>query len=200
MSLKDFFITKSLKIVKDRYPNYDDENLEVIEYGLTALYMFISKTIVVFTLAYFLGIIRELIILLIIYSSIKSFSFGIHAEKSSTCLLISTFTFLVVTYICIYFELPLWFDIIIGVICIIYMFIHSPADTEKKPIINPKRRVIYKILSTLVSIILVLIAVVSKNSFISNCCILSLLLQCLSISPVVYRIAGKRYNNYMYYK
>lgn len=198
--MKNFLVNKSLKIVKNRYPDYNDEKMEIIEYGLIALYMFISKTVVVFTIAYFLGILRELIILLVIYSSIKSFSFGIHADKSSTCLLISTFTFLVTTYICIYFKLSLWFYIIIGFLCIVYILIYSPADTEKKPIVSHNRRLVYKVLSTLISVILVYIAVVSENSYISNCCIFSLILQCISISPIIYRISGKRYNNYLYYK
>ena len=41
--MRELFITNSLNSIKNKNPNYDKEKLEVIEYGLTGLYILITK-------------------------------------------------------------------------------------------------------------------------------------------------------------
>ena len=55
---RDYIVGGSLNLIKKDNPDYSDEKLEILEYGLTGLYIFISKSIVIFTIAYFLGILR----------------------------------------------------------------------------------------------------------------------------------------------
>ena len=89
--------------------------------------------------------------------------------------------------------------VIFGIMSIIYVCLHSPADTEKRPIISPKRRFVYKSLSTLIAIIMVICSIVLDNKFISNSFIVGLLIQCFMISPFAYRITGQKYDNYKDY-
>ena len=89
--------------------------------------------------------------------------------------------------------------IIIGSILTITISIFSPADTKKRPIINKKRRKIYKILSTIISIIYVLLSVKIENNYIENCLIFSIILQNILISPITYKIFKLPYNNYKEY-
>ena len=197
--MRDYIVGSSLNLIKRDNPDYSDEKLEILEYGLTGLYIFISKSIIIFTIAYFLGILKELIIFMLIYNLIRSVSFGMHATSSTACLIASAVSFLSATYLCKYFNIPIGFKVIFGIISIIYVYLHSPADTEKRPIINPKRRLIYKLLSTLIAFIMVTCSIIVDDVFISNSFIVGLLIQCFMISPFAYRITGQKYDNYKDY-
>lgn len=198
--MRDYLVGNSLNIIKKQNPDYSNEKIEILEYGLTGLYIFISKSIVIFSIAYFLGILKELIIFMIIYNLIRTVSFGMHATSSMACLIGSAISFLLATYLCKFFALPIGFKIVFGIIAIIYVYLHSPADTEKRPIISPKRRLIYKVLSTLISIIMVICSILIDNMFISNSFIIALLIQCFMISPFAYKITGQKYDNYKEYQ
>ena len=77
--MKELVINNSLNLVKRQYPDYDDEKIAVIRYGLEGIYLTVSKTIIIFLIAYFLGILKELIIFTLIYNAIRMPSFGAHA-------------------------------------------------------------------------------------------------------------------------
>lgn len=198
--MRDAIISKSLKIIKKDNPDFSDEKMEILEYGLTGLYMFVSKSIIIFSVAYFLGILKELIIFMLLYNSIRLVSFGMHASSSVVCLIASSLTFLSATYISKIIILPLWIKVILGILSILYIFKYSPADTEKRPIVSPKRRKIYKLLSTVIAIVMVICSVIINDSFIANGLILSLIIQSVMISPITYKLAGQQYDNYKYYQ
>ena len=197
--MRDLVINNSLNLIIKNNPDYDEEKIEILKYGLTGLYIFVSKSIIIFTIAYFLGILKELIIFMIIYNFIRSVSFGVHATSSSGCLIASAISFLSATYICNNTILPIWFKLVFGIIGILFILKYSPADTEKRPIVSPKRRLIYKTLSTIIAVIMVICSFTINNVFISNSCIIALLIQCVMISPFIYRITHQRYDNYKYY-
>ena len=198
--MREYIVGNSLNLIKKEHPNYSDEKIEILEYGLNGLYIFISKSIIIFTIAYFLGILKELIIFMLIYNLIRSVSFGMHATSSTICLVASAFSFLSATYLCKSFEISIGFKIIFGFLSIIYVYLHSPADTEKRPIINPKRRFIYKTLSTIVACAMVICSLLINIDFIANSCIIALLIQCVMISPTSYKLTGQKYDNYKYYQ
>lgn len=198
--MRELFITKSLNSIKNKNPNYDKEKLEVIEYGLTGLYILITKSIIIFTIAYFLGIFKELLIFMIIYNLIRTVSFGIHATSSTKCLISSSLAFLGTTYLCKYISIPINIKVIISLFEIFYIYKYSPADTEKRPIVNPKRRLIYKLLSTTIAIGMIISSILIKDTFISNSFITAPLIQCIMISPITYKLTNQKYDNYKYYQ
>lgn len=198
--MREYLINNSLNLIKKNNPDYSEEKMEILEYGLTGLYILISKTIIIFAIAYFLGILKELIIFMLIYNAIRSVSFGIHATSSTVCLIASALTFLSATYISKTVILPIWFKIVFGIMGILLVLKYSPADTEKKPIVSSKRRRIYKILSTIVSVIMVACSLIINKTFIANSCILALLIQCVMISPIAYKLTNQKYDNYKNYQ
>ena len=117
--MKEFVVNNSLAIIKKSHPEFSSEKMEILEYGLTGFYIFISKTIIIFLVAYFLGILKELIIFMLIYNAIRSFSFGMHASSSMVCLIASSITFITSTYICKLIILPIWFKVLFGIITIL---------------------------------------------------------------------------------
>ena len=197
--MKDLIITGSLNLIRSNKPEYNEEKIEQIEYGLAGLYLAISKTIVIFIIAALLGILKELIIFTLIYNIIRMPSFGMHASNSTWCLIASTTMFISFSYLSTLINIPINIKLILGIIGIIIVFKNSPADTEKRPIINPKRRLIYKLISSLISVTFVILSLVVQNNFWSNCFLLSLLLQSIMIMPTTYKIFNQPYDNYKTY-
>lgn len=193
--MRKYIIGKCMDIIK-KEKNYDNEKLAEIEYGLVSVYLTCSKIFVIAILSIIIGIFKEMVIFLLIYNIIRMPSFGIHATKSWICLLVSTIGFVGIPYLCLNINIPYGIKLIIGLIGIILMLKNSPADTEKKPIVNPKRRLIYKIISTIICIIYVIISITFNNLFISNCLILAVILQNIVISPLTYKLFKQPYNNY----
>ena len=189
-----------MNLVQKNYPDYSEEKLEEIEYGLTGLYLTITKTIVIFAIALVLGILKEVIIFTIIYNIIRATSFGLHATKSWICLVCSSIVFLSMPFIATIIVLPVWSRILIGLVCVLFIVKNSPADTEKRPIVNPKRRRIYKLLSTLIAIIFVILSIILSDNFYQNCFIFTLIVQCFMTSPFVYKIFKLPYDNYKNYQ
>lgn len=193
--MKKKVINHWMSIIK-KNKKLDDDELLKIEYGLTGLYLTLCKLIIIIIISLIFGIFKETIIFLALYNILRMPSFGIHATKSWICLLSSTLIFIGTPFLCINIQIIFSLKIILGIISILLMLKNSPADTKKRPIVNPKRRLIYKIISTSFAIIYMFLSLIINNSFISNCLIFSLILQNILISPVTYRLFKQPYNNY----
>ena len=103
--MKNKIIDYCLNIIKKNYPQYNDEKISIIKYGLESIYLLITKLIIIILLAYLLRLVKELLIFLLIYNIIRTFSFGLHATKSWICLLSSTLIFILVPLMCKYIYL-----------------------------------------------------------------------------------------------
>ncbi len=194
--MKKFLITKCMNYIS-KNTNYNEIKLAEIKYGLESIYLTFSKIIIIFLLAFILGIFKEMLIYMLIYNIIRMPSFGLHATKSWICLLSSTLLFIGIPYLCIYINIPLIIKIITIIICSILMFKNAPADTKKRPIVNKKRRLIYKITSTILTISYGIMSFLIKNNYIVNCLILSMIMQNFMIAPTIYKIFKLPYNNYI---
>ena len=104
-----------MKSIKNKFPDYDNDKLEIIEYGLEGLYLTFTKLIIIACLSIILGKLKNVLLLLILFNIIRFSSFGLHANKSSHCLLISTILFIGGVYICDYIYLPLIVKTIISI-------------------------------------------------------------------------------------
>ena len=85
---------------------------------------------------------------------------------------------------------------ILSVLFLVILAIYAPADTEKRPIYNKKKRNIYKLLTIIISTIYVLFIIFSKNIYMKNILFYSLLNQVILILPITYKLFGVQYNNY----
>ena len=197
--MKDLIISNSLNLIKKNDPDITNEKIEIIEYGLVSIYLLITKMIIIIAVAWLLGIVKELLIFTFLYSIIRLTSFGLHATKSWICLIASSITFIGSTILCMNLVIPNRIKIIVGIIITMFIFKNSPADTHKRPIVNPKRRLFFKITSTIISILYVALSLTLKDNFLSNCFIFAIGCQTLFISPTVYKIFKLPYNNYKNY-
>lgn len=198
--MKEVFINNSMNLIHKYYPDYSEERLAELKYGLLGLYLMITKSIIIFGISLYLGIFKELLIFTVIYNILRAPSFGVHASKSWICLVSSATIFILSTYLSVNIVIPINIKIIFGIIGIILIYKNSPADTAKKPIVSPKRRRIYKLISTIIAIIFAIASIVVDNNFLSNSFILSLILQNIMVAPTTYKIFGEPYDNYKSYQ
>ena len=196
--MKDLIIGKQLNVIK-KYNNFDDDKLAVIKYGLESIYILITKTIIILLVSYLLGLLKQTVIFLVCYNFIRIPSFGLHATKSWICLVSSLLIFIILPFICTVITIPIYLKIIIGLIGLAFIIKYAPADTYKRPIISKKRRMFFKICSSIVTITMILFSLFIEDQFLANSLLFSIILQCFMISPTVYKFFKLPYNNYKRY-
>ena len=198
--MKEKFLNSSVKRIQKKYPEYDDEKLEVIAYGLEGLYITITKTIVIFGIAIILGILNETLLIVLSYNIIRTTAFGMHAKKSWHCYLLSGALFIGMGLLCRYIDINFFAKLIIYAFSVFTIFLYAPADTYKRPLLNAKKRKIYKIITMFSSLIYLLFIIIFKDNNISNYLVLGLLDASLMIHPLTYRVFQLPYNNYKTYE
>lgn len=198
--MRKIIIGNCINFIKKYHPEYDEEKVSIIKYGLESIYIMITKLIFIFALAIILKIFKEVLIFLLIYNIIRTFSFGLHATKSWICLLTSSIIFIFVPIMCKYIIISNFIKSFIGIILILLFFKNAPADTVKRPIISKKRRMFFKYTSVIISIIFVFLSILVNDLFLSNCFIFALIVQSFMISPLVYKTFKLPYNNYLSYQ
>lgn len=197
--IKNFVINNSMNLVKQNN-NYSKDQLEEIKYGIESIYLLLTKFIVIMTIAAILGLFKEAIIFLLLFNILRGFAFGIHASKSLWCWISSSISFILIPLICKNVAFPNLFFIITSIICLISFILFAPADTEKRPLINSKKRKKFKILSIIFAIIYIILIFIIKNSLLKNLLIFSLIFQTILILPITYKLFKLPYNNYLNYK
>lgn len=179
---------------------YNKEQLEEIKYGLESIYLTISKVVVILFISFLLGLFKEAILFLLIFNILRAFAFGLHASKSIYCWISSSISFLLIPYVSKTINFPFIFYIISCIICFILICLFAPADTIKRPLINKRKRHIYKLLSIFVSLIYAVLIFTTTNILLKNLLTFALILETILILPITYKIFKLPYNNYKNYK
>lgn len=198
--MKKLIINKCMELVTTYNKDLSQRDIDKIKYGLEGLYLTITKLIFIIIVSIILGIWKETLLLILIFNGIRLTSFGVHAKRSIDCLISSTLFFILFPIICIKFSIPLIVKVILFIPLTVLIGIFAPADTEKRPLINKKKRKIYKMLSIMISIIYMTIAIVIKDNTLSNCFIFAIVIQIIIMLPITYKLFGVSYNNYKTYE
>ncbi|MBQ7140387.1 MAG: accessory gene regulator B family protein [Bacilli bacterium] len=197
--MKKYILDSCIKYINNNCPQYNEEKLLEIRYGLEGIYLTITKAIIIFSTALILGIFKEMIIILLLYNVLRAFAYGLHATKSWICLVSSLIIFLGAPIIAINLIFPLIIKIIIILFCIISFYLYAPADTEKHPLIKKKKRMIYKYITICIGITYSYLSLYINNQFLSNSFLLAMIIETLFILPISYKIFNLKYNNYKSY-
>ena len=197
--MREKFLKSTMKSIANKYPDYDKDRLEIIEYGLESLYIMITKTIVISLIALLLNVFKEMLIIMILYNIIRTTAFGMHAKESWQCYIISITFFIGGALLFKYINVSFYANALIGAASYIFLVIYAPADTYKRPLVNTKKRKIYKIITVISSSIFLILIVVLRDSNVSTALSLGLLDSMLMIHPLTYRMFHLPYNNYKTY-
>ena len=193
--MKEKFINGSMALIQNNKQLSSIEK-DKMKYGLEGLYLTITKMIIIFALALILGIMKEVLILLLLFNVIRYTAFGVHAKRSIDCLISSTMFFIGFPLLCIYLNIPMIVKLLLAVPIVILIGIYAPSDTIKRPLNNKKKRLVYKILSIIISIIYIILSLIIKDNFLSNAFIFSLIIETIVVLPITYKIFGVPYNNH----
>ena len=196
--MKQKFLDDATNFIQ-KYETYSEDDLEKLRYGLEGLYLTFSKTIIVIIISLILGTFKETMLSIFLFSIVRFFCFGFHAEKSYQCLIISIIEFNLFPLIVTYLNLTQPVVFIICILCIINFLLFAPADTVKRPLPNRKKRKIRKFCSVILGIIYSYISLKFINTWIGNVFIVTLTMGMISVNPLIYILFKQSFNNYKNY-
>lgn len=200
MSLIEKTSESLMKYIRHSLPDKTETELEKIKYGIDIFLMNFYKIPVLWIIAYFLGVFIPMVIATISFGFIRMFASGIHARKGWTCLLMTGFVLFSIVYFSTYLPLNFLYKTTLFIFSLVLIFLYAPADTEEKPLINPKLRQRLKIKATVISVLFYLLSIVFfSKDIIGSILIYSMLAESLLITPVIYKLFKRRYRNYEHF-
>ena len=184
--------------IRNKMPEIDEERAEVINYGLQLVMGEIPKTFLILLIAYVLGVLKLTLLALIFIIPYKTFAGGVHLKTHIGCILATSIFYIGNAYASKYIVIePLYIKIIliiaIWVFSILMISLYAPADTEAVPILRKKDREFKRIMSYITMTLTLVIAVIVKNTIISNLLIFGTLSQTISITRFIYIITNNKY-------
>lgn len=195
--VKEKFIVSIVNLAK-RKKEYTEEEVAIMRYALEGIYLTFTKILVITLIAALLGLFKEYIWFVLLYTPIRSVSFGWHANTTKQCWVVSILAFILIPYTFSIITINRITKIILLIFSIFIFALYSPADTKKRPIVNKKRRLLFKVVSLIITLVYCCYSFKQSN-LISNLMIASLLYQSLLINPLIYKITHQEFNNYKTY-
>ena len=199
-------ICKSLtNKIRQEMPDIDDEEAEVIKYGLELIIGEVPKILLLFIIAIVLKIGWLVIFAYFTMLPYKIVAGGFHLKTNIGCT-IGTLTIyygnvLISKYIIwtpIYAKYTVIF--MIFVFSMIMVSLYAPADTVNLPILTKRERKMKRILSYVFATIILLAAIIIKDNILSNILLLNVLIESICISKVAYKLTKNEYGYESYLK
>lgn len=188
--------------IRKEMPEIDDERAEIIMYGLQNIIGELPKGIVIFAIAYILGIFKLTLISTLVIAPYRCVSGGIHMKTHIGCIITSFLLYslpaLFGKYIILDVSLKYVLAVSVWIFSIVMIKLYAPADTENLPILRKKERKQKQILSYIILTIEIIIAVIVPNHTIAEIIILGDFIQTLTITRVAYNITKSKYGHEVY--
>ena len=194
--MKELFLKKSVEFITKYNKKHSEDDIEKIKYGLEGIYLTITKLVIIFLIAIIFNFFKELLIMLVFFNIIRFPAFGFHADKSITCLIISTTILLGLTYLMINISVSLFNKVVISLLCLLTYILFAPADTVKRPLTNVKKRRYRKLASIIGALLYIAMIILIKNTTISNLILTALIVESIMINPIMYKLFNMPFNNY----
>lgn len=168
--------------------------------GLEVILINITKGIVIYGLAVILNVFFYTLLLHFSYLMIRSKSFGLHAQSSLMCTLISIGLFVIIPFFVkgiILHEFIIVTSFLCAFCCLLR---YAPADTDKLPLIGAKKRENLRRHSVIRCILLGLISLWFSNSSVGTMITFGVVIQIVFILPITYKLLKRSCNNYEQYE
>ena len=132
------------KKIRKEMPEIDDERAEIIMYGLQNIIGELPKGIIIYAIAYILGIFKLTLISTLVIAPYRCVSGGIHMKTHIGCIITSFLLYslpaLFGKYVVIGENIKYILALIVWGFGIIMIRLYAPADTENLPILRKKER------------------------------------------------------------
>ena len=198
----DKFCTFLVNKMRKEMPEIDDEREEVIMYGLQVIIGEIPKIFITIAIAYLLGLLELTILTLLLIIPYRACSGGFHLKTHIGCIISTTLYYvgtpLLAKHITITQNVEYILALGIWIFGIIMIKLYAPADTENVPILRKGERRQKQILSFIMFTVGIIIAVIVKDSVISNIFLFGYLIQSIMITRLAYKLTGSKYGYEVY--
>ena len=201
----DKFCEYLVQKIRKKMPEMDDEQSEVILYGLQLIVGEIPKLFLLFALGILLGLWWQTALAFFLILPYRICSGGFHLKTHIGCILCTNLFYCgnaIISTMCTFpNEISKYITIaIIFLFGIAMITKYAPADTINLPILTKKERRTKKILSYVFLTINMICAVLISNTVISNILILGTLIQTISITRIAYKLTKNEYGYEEYLK
>lgn len=127
--MKEKFIASVVNLAK-RKKEYTEEEVAIMRYALEGIYLTFTKILVITLIAALLGLFKEYIWFVLLYTPIRSVSFGWHANTTKQCWVVSILAFILIPYTFSIITINRITKIILLIFSIFIFALYSPADTK----------------------------------------------------------------------
>lgn len=170
--------------------NYDidSDNYQIMAYGLKSFLLVAVKSILLFFIAYKIGILREMIYYTVILCIIKLFSLGIHFNPFVCAVMCVVYFFggIFVAHLVPYSKSLVY---IVFAICVVLNIFYAPSPTVNRRIESQKEFMKQKIL-TLLCIFAVFMQIhFVENPIYKNLSVVAVIVETFTILPITYKIS-----------
>lgn len=190
--------------IRKEMPTIDDERAEVINYGLQLAFGEIPKTFIILGMAWLLKVLDLTILTIIIIMPYRAVVGGVHFKTHVKCVVATAIfyigTALLSKYIVLEKTIQYAITIATWSFSVIMISLYAPADTEDVPILRKKERKLKKSFSYVIMTEMLVLSVLIKNTTISNILLFETLLQTISITRPMYKLAKNKYGYEEYIK
>lgn len=189
--------------IRKKMPEVNDEQAEIIMYGIQLIVGEIPKGILMFITGIVLGLWWQTALAFFLLLPYKGASGGFHLKTHLGCIICTNLVYCGNAFISTIFNFPTqtlkYITIIaIWVFGMLMVTKYAPADTENVPILTKKERKTKKILSYIFLSINLIVASIIPNTIISNILILGTLIQTITITRVAYILTKNKYGYEVY--
>lgn len=171
----------------------DSDQREIMMFGITRILEDTPKYILIFLIALFFGILKEVGIVLLVTLLYKTFLGGAHARTNIICFIFSSIYFITPAFISKYIEISnIAFYVCLILINIFSLYViikYAPCDTEEVPILNKDKRKTMMILSIVSQIIIdISLVLFIKNSNIGEIVLIVILYSDIMATNIAYKL------------
>ena len=198
MNIKAKILNKFENFLHNNIESITKDELEIALYGMEVVYSLVTKTLLYFIISLILNCHKEFLTVILILATIRSTSFGFHANNEFVCYISSFLVIFGTIYIAKNYIFTIIFKATTCILSFAAILLFAPADTEKRPLLNKRLRSILKLCSCITVLFFSFIAI-ANIGFMSNAIICLLIINSINISPILYKIFKRRYRNYEHY-
>ena len=192
--MREHFLNVNLNYINSKL-TFDDRKKKMIKYGLECIYTMITKSTAIIILSIIINTFYETLFLIIFYTFIRMFGFGIHATSNIKCWVVSISTYSILPLIIRYVVINQIVVISCEMIAFLGLLLWTPADTKKRPLIHKDKRLKDKILVLSIAFIYIIYSLFYLNIF-SKAMMFGMLIELVCTCPLTYIIFNQPYNNY----
>lgn len=180
--------------------NKEGLELQKMKLGFEILLINITKFFIILIAAIKFNLLKESLIMISVFASIRYNAFGLHAKNSIICTITSLLFFVFGAYITRYLKFNNYTVLITFIIINFLLYKYAPADTENHPLLGADLRNKLKLRAVLVGVFFMIIALIIHSSVIKTLITLAAGFEVFTIIPITYFLLKRGYANYEKYE